>query len=75
MLGIDFHLFDQLQDQRIFLMNKIVQKMLLFDLLIAKVVSCFFQLLHGLERFLRKFTYIHMIASFFRQTIKSAFVL
>ena len=69
MFGIDLHFFNQLQDQRIFLMNKIVEQMLLLDLLIAEIIGCFFQFLHGLQGFLCKFTYIHMIASFLQANL------
>ena len=50
---------DQFQDQAVLLVQKTVEKMFLFDLLVSVFVCDFFQVIDGLDGFLCKFINIH----------------
>ena len=56
---IDSHLGYQLRNQRLILMQKCIQQMLLLDLLISKIRSDLFKLVDRINRFLCEFLYVH----------------
>ena len=56
---MNLHLFDQLQDQTVFLLQQGIQQMLLLDLLIAVFIGNLLQILHRLHGILCKFADIH----------------
>ena len=60
------HLLHQLQDQAVVLSEERVEQMLLFDLLIAVLHGDLLTVLNRLERFLRKFIYVHNIVLLYR---------
>ncbi len=61
---LDAHLFNELQDQAVLLVQKYIQQVLLLDLLIAEIVSGLLQLLDRIDRFLCKFRNVHTGTSF-----------
>ena len=59
MLLLDLHFLDQFQDQTVLLVEKVIEQMLLFNLLVAEFICCLLQILNSLKRFLCEFTDIH----------------
>ena len=63
---VDPHLLHQLQDQAVVLSEERVEQMLLLDLLVAVLHGDLLTVLNRLERFLRKFIYVHNIVLLYR---------
>ena len=58
-LLLDLHLLNQLCNQAVFLMKQGVEQMLFLDLLMSKLISNLFQIIHCFDGFLRKFADVH----------------
>ena len=72
---LDFHLLDQLEDQAVLLCQQGIQKVFLFDLLIAIFISNLFKILDSLYGFLCKFTDIHRLSSYSMKSISNIRIL
>ena len=71
---LDFHLLDQLEDQAILLCQQGIQKVFLFDLLIAIFISNLLKILDSLYGFLCKFTDIHRLSSYSMKSISNILI-